>query len=271
MRIERLTVTPDMARDWLHMNARNRALRRPLVRQLEQAILRGEWKCTHQPIAIDTAGVLLDGQHRLTAILGSGVPCECLVAFDAERETFDCIDIGAKRSLGDVLNLPSDQASCLRFITNMMIAGNQVTPQQAEKYWPYIRQHVEALLGASSTKRRYVTTAPIMSAAVIRMLGGMDKQYVLSTWRALVLLDFAELPPVAASFLKQLMNNTTKKSIADRAAFKRAWIVFDADEQDRERLSVTDDDAITEAQATIITAMNMKIMPLAPQKIKKAR
>lgn len=262
MRIEEMVVTPDQARDWLHMNGRNRVLRRTLVRQLEAAIRRGEWKMTHQPIALDREGVLLDGQHRLHAILLSGVACRSLVAFDAERETFDCIDIGAKRSLGDVLSLPVDQASILRFIANLMVSGNQVTPQQAERYWPLIEKHVNDLLAASSTKRRYVTTAPIMSAAVLRLLGGMDRQYVLGTWRALVLLAFAELPPVAASFLKQLMQNTARKSIADRAAFRRAWVVFNESEQDRARLAVTEtDDAITEAQATILTAMNLRIAP----------
>src|SRR5438046_2404287 len=56
------------AEQWLAANTANRPLSRSTVRGFADAMRSGEWLVTHQGVAFDTDGVLVDGQHRLAAI-----------------------------------------------------------------------------------------------------------------------------------------------------------------------------------------------------------
>jgi hypothetical protein len=58
------TITPSRAAELLAANTTNRPLSRPVVRGFAEAMRRDEWLVTHQGIAFDVNGVLVDGQHR---------------------------------------------------------------------------------------------------------------------------------------------------------------------------------------------------------------
>lgn len=105
MRIERVLVTPELATTWLEHNDGNRYLGTPAVAELANAMLNGTFKLTHQPIAITPDGRLLDGQHRLSAVVLSGQSVWMTVAYDADPDTFDVIDAGKRRSAADVLGI----------------------------------------------------------------------------------------------------------------------------------------------------------------------
>jgi hypothetical protein len=62
---------------------------------------------THQDIAFDSNGVLVDGQHRLAAIIEADLPVEMTVFTDVEPDNFDVLDTGEKRNAADVLAEPS--------------------------------------------------------------------------------------------------------------------------------------------------------------------
>lgn len=264
MKIELKTITPDDARKYLETNTDNRSVRPGHVKALARAMKNGEWKLLHQPIAFDEKGVLLDGQHRLLAVLQSGVTIETLVAWEAERASFDCIDIGAKRSLGDITGLSPDRAAILRWVTALVHDDyTAMSPQACEAVWPYIRSSVDLMIDECSSKRRYVTTAPIMSAGAIRIIGGANKHYVLASWRSMVLLDFQGMSPSVGSFVRQLMEGTAKRRQTDRLNFARAWMVFDEANEDVNRLRISDpDDARMAARATMLTKMGRTIAPL---------
>src|SRR6185295_16911118 len=75
------------------------------VERLADAMTRGQWKLTHQGIALDSAGALLDGQHRMRAVVMSGVTIDLLVSRGADPAAFDVIDIGATRTAGNTLQI----------------------------------------------------------------------------------------------------------------------------------------------------------------------
>lgn len=85
--------------------ARQRALSEQRVARLAKAIENGQWKVTHQGIALDDEGVLVDGQHRLHAIVRAGIPVELTVARGVEAETFDVIDTGVARTTAAALQI----------------------------------------------------------------------------------------------------------------------------------------------------------------------
>src|SRR3954467_14111979 len=62
-------VTPDLAAQWLRANTGNRPVREAHVRSLAEEITADRWKVTHQGIAFSLSGRLMDGQHRLRAVI----------------------------------------------------------------------------------------------------------------------------------------------------------------------------------------------------------
>ncbi|MEX5590866.1 hypothetical protein, partial [Pseudomonas urmiensis] len=80
-------VTPDMARKYLECNNGSRPVRKQWVAELARRIRDGEWRQTHQGIAFDSDGNVLDGQHRLMAIVLANLPVSIMVfnGFDIEN------------------------------------------------------------------------------------------------------------------------------------------------------------------------------------------
>ena len=100
-----LTVTPDMAKEWLRSNNFNRPLKPRLVDNYVRQILAGNWRRTHQGIAFDNQGVIIDGQHRLHAIIRTGRAMPMLVFLNEKQSVHESIDNGKTRSLLDVVRL----------------------------------------------------------------------------------------------------------------------------------------------------------------------
>ena len=107
-------VTPSMAAKWLERNTKNRRLSLPRVNAIAADIMNNSFVTTHQGIAFDEDGNLLDGQHRLHAIVNSNIPVELLVTtgLPASKENGvllsvqDVIDSNSnKRSIGQQLSL----------------------------------------------------------------------------------------------------------------------------------------------------------------------
>jgi hypothetical protein len=104
VRIEETHITPEQARKWLEGSTnRNRNLSRQRVDKLALAISRGQWMLTHQPIALDVWANVIDGQHRLAAIVRADTAVNALVAYEADPETFSVIDTGGIRTPANAL------------------------------------------------------------------------------------------------------------------------------------------------------------------------
>lgn len=105
------TITPDKAAELLRSNTANRPLSTATVRAFAAAMGRGEWQVTHQGIAIDTNGELVDGQHRLAAIVEADVPVEMTVFTEVPPDTFDVLDTGRRRNAADVLAIEGEKST----------------------------------------------------------------------------------------------------------------------------------------------------------------
>lgn len=98
-------ITPSKAEAYLKKNESNRPLKDSLVRRLMHALRGGHWRETHQGIAFNGDGRLLDGQHRLTAIVRTGISAQLMVARGLSDDAFLAIDTGGIRSPADHLSL----------------------------------------------------------------------------------------------------------------------------------------------------------------------
>ena len=103
LNIEVIEITPDMARAWLDRGGRNRKVSERLVSRLASAIRRGEWMLTGDSIKLDEAQQIIDGQHRLHAIVMAGIPVTSLVVRNVGNAAQNVIDTGRPRQPMDVL------------------------------------------------------------------------------------------------------------------------------------------------------------------------
>lgn len=96
-------VTPTMAKEWLRFNDNNRNMRGPNVAMYARDIRTDRWIVTGQAIQFDRDGVMIDGQHRLMAIIKADKPVMLLVVRGLDPRAKSVIDAGAKRSAADAL------------------------------------------------------------------------------------------------------------------------------------------------------------------------
>lgn len=105
MNIEMTTITPPMAAIMLANNGANRKLNKRHVDFLADQIRSGKWQKNGQTIVIADDGTLMDGQHRLNAIVSANVPADMGLCTGAPRVAMPTIDNGKPRSSADVLTM----------------------------------------------------------------------------------------------------------------------------------------------------------------------
>ena len=170
MKTEIVLVTPKLAKQWLGTvdAAKQRNLNPRTVTQYATAMKLGHWILTHQGIAFDVQGNLCDGQHRVAAIVESGIPVKIMVTTgmadkQGELFTFDAIDRGSLRGIAQQLQIRHGLANacqmsagaraiaviCRRTSVKMTVA---TTLAVIDKYGDQLK-HVSRVLHSPSTLR----------------------------------------------------------------------------------------------------------------------
>ena len=105
------TITPEIAKTMLGENVNNRRISRDNVNLFAREMRNGEWRFNGEAIKFGKDGRLLDGQHRLLAVIAADKPLTTLVIRGLEDETQQTMDSGKTRTLGDVLTLRGEKNS----------------------------------------------------------------------------------------------------------------------------------------------------------------
>ena len=103
--VELQWISPDKARDYLATNVCNRACSKASVKRWSDTMKAGAWKLSSDAIAFDWNGVLINGQHRLNALITTGATMPFLVAHNFPPESKNALDVGKKRSLHEILTI----------------------------------------------------------------------------------------------------------------------------------------------------------------------
>lgn len=96
------TITPDMAREYLKSNRMNRPLNDKTVNFYAQEMRAGNWKLNGEAICFAKNGALLNGQHRLSAIVKSGRDIQTMVIRGCDESAFVTYDSGRLRQCSDI-------------------------------------------------------------------------------------------------------------------------------------------------------------------------
>lgn len=100
--VETKSINPEYAAFLLEGNSKNRPISKSNVEFLASQMKDGLFKYNGDTIRVDRNGNLLDGQHRLSAIIASGTTQMMTVIGGLDPETFLTIDQGRKRTAGDL-------------------------------------------------------------------------------------------------------------------------------------------------------------------------
>ena len=98
-------ITPEIASEYLKLNTRNRNISRNVIRIYIAAMKSGEWVFNGDTIVFDEDGLLVDGQHRLTACIYAKYTLKSIVVRNASKSAFKTKDVGKKRTASDILDI----------------------------------------------------------------------------------------------------------------------------------------------------------------------
>ena len=123
MKTELREISPSTAKEMLKRNSNNRALNERHCMYLSRQMSDNKWLFDGQPIRFSEGGILLDGQHRLSAIVDSGTTQKLLVITGIKSEAFKVMDTGKVRSGADCFKISgveyyADVAACAKMIIN---------------------------------------------------------------------------------------------------------------------------------------------------------
>ena len=101
-----VTLTPEEATRLLECNTLNRPLNELHVKRIANQIISGKWQFNGDSIKLSDDNQVLDGQHRLWAVVEAQLPIQTVIVKGIKREAFSTIDTLRKpRSGADVLAL----------------------------------------------------------------------------------------------------------------------------------------------------------------------
>lgn len=119
---EKEVITPELAAKWLSANKSNRPLRNRLVSKYARDITEDRWQYNGESIKFNRKGELIDGQHRLSAVVKAHKPITSIVLVDVDNDCFHTIDTGRSRNVADILYIAGERdqnnlAAALRLLT----------------------------------------------------------------------------------------------------------------------------------------------------------
>lgn len=103
------------------------------VRRYAAMMEAGEWRVTSDAVAIDVKGNVINGQHRLAAVVLAGKAVPFVILYGTDPDAFDVMDNGKRRSAADtlaVMGFPNATTTgyICRVLANYIDAGCALRP-----------------------------------------------------------------------------------------------------------------------------------------------
>lgn len=260
---EVVVFTPEIARQYLEMNTQNRIVKKTQVDNIANVIRRGEWSLTHQGIAISKDNVILDGQHRLLAIIETNATIPIMVTRGFDREqTFSAIDGGfCLRTDADRTGIPKKTIEVIKFILNNILiirtgAGRtrKLTPGQLKQMDDVIGLLHYRLMLQCSSNARFISCATSRAAAIISVLLGESEEYVFGLYKKMI-VQSDDLPPIAWVIISAVTRGEIKQG-ADTEYLKnfaRMIYVFNHKNANKTRFSTKNHLVVVDAVRVELT------------------
>ena len=240
-------ITPIVAQKMLdRSDFRNRTLKPAIVRRYANDMLLDRWKENGESIVVDFFGAVIDGQHRLHALISSGKSYGFIVVQGVSRDAFDTLDIGKNRSAADTLQVSGlkackNLAAVLRSITDYKTNGDLAFTRKAATNLTHsfdvqaaLSKHPLAVESAAfcHAHMRHAAIKPLSMIGTFHYLfGEKDSDTRDEFFDRLLKMDFRGIDCPVRALTSVHQNTDTVKSMAVnrvvRAAFwVKSWNAF---------------------------------------------
>ena len=195
-------IPPNLAKSIMaHNNISNRNISLKNVAHLAAQIRNGSWYENPQPVVFSVCGRLLNGQHRLQAIVQADMPAKMAIVLDADPATYEVMDTGNKRSLADVSGIHRETAACIRLLVEIG-ESKRTSVAEAKQYAKHI-QWAERNGGILCVQNSRVP-CPVRAAYVASWLTNhQNREYCQNSLRFL-LSNEGTAPPIHLTFFRSL-------------------------------------------------------------------
>lgn len=206
-------ITPETAQLWLDTkNQINRNIRLKVAESYAEQMKAGSFPNTGEPIIFDWDDQIVSGQHRLLAVVMSGVTLTMVVVRGVDPRVRDVVDTGVKRTLADTLKLHGE-VDCHALANGI---GWLWRYQNGRMRWPQVRPSNHTSL-ALLEEHPLLRDAVRVGHRVRRACGGSAGMY-----GAMVYL-FEGIDPVSANlFVEDLVRGERLEPGDPAFAFRRA-------------------------------------------------
>lgn len=216
---ELVWLTKERAAAWLRdVNSNNRARSEAEVRRWVDRFNLGRYQPTHQGMAFDEDGIMVDGQTRCEGLVRSDLPGIWIqVTTNIPRSTFDVIDVGRARAAGHLIPAPfsNEKAAAARWLL-----------EYPRLSYPANKVDTEIILDAYDAHRESIDKAIEMTRECYRSTGISHSLH----GALLSLVISSEGQP--ASLIPEWVNGVTTGAGLDvgdpRLALRNRWAVDQA-------------------------------------------
>lgn len=141
-------ITPEKARTYLKKNVHNyRKMSRAVINSYAEDIKNGRWQLNGETIIFDKNGFLMDGQHRLSAIVLANKAADILVVRGVEDDATK-IDIGKRRTDVDILNAEGFECDATLIATANIMVNQFSGRRNGTSVQEYAKKHYSELCRA---------------------------------------------------------------------------------------------------------------------------
>lgn len=202
------TITPAKAVEYLETSLGNRPISKVTVRSYADSMRQGKWLLNGVPIIFDNVGHIIDGHHRLNAIVQAGIPVQTLVCRGVQPEAFTTIDQGRSKNLGQLLAMQQVEnynavASIVNGNQSLRLSGRFLGNNGAKNrhmtnadFYDEYQRHPEEYQEAASFACEMYRLARILKSSWVGSLyyylihtGCYKKEYVKTFFQAVCNLD----------------------------------------------------------------------------------
>jgi hypothetical protein len=179
VKVETVDITPALAAEWLAQNGHNRHQRETVWRRYARDMASGRWVFNGESIKRCKEGHTDDGQHRLRAIVESGVTITSVVVSGLPHSAQETVDRGMPRNIADALRLRGESsANVLAGAISQAIVLQSPSPGRESDFWPstgeairYLDEHPEIRASVTAaTNTSDVLRAPQTTLAALHHL-----------------------------------------------------------------------------------------------------
>ncbi len=243
---EMVKIDPETAQSWLdEHNTHNRKLREAHVLTMARDMNKGRWSFNGAPIVFCEDGRLLDGQHRLAAIVKSKSAIPFIVLRGVSEDAQHTMDTGARRTAADAWELAGRDSNSRRVTAVArfaLIIDDKVDGDKAStaEIFDFVDQNpliIHCVNQAGASWKSSGLTPRVYDYCFWR-LTEVDKDDALAFFRSLH--DLTDLPngsPITALHRRLLAGNYASRRQLDAEA--SVAMVFKAWNAWREGKSIT--------------------------------